>query len=151
MLPSDIKDREHKKFVENASGDVTVRVTAEDLELGAVEITDGRDGGTDRAAVDWDGTYNALAVMDSRMKTDVDDNAIAKDQVLPVNIPLNYGYDTSGAFWSRFLVETDNDAIPAGQITQLVIPLNYYYEAKTSTWKRWQGESGSMWTTVVGL
>jgi len=103
------------------------------------------------AEVDWDGTYMALAVMDSRLKTDVDDNIITHSQVLPLDIDLNYGYDDTEGYWSRFLVELDNDDIPAGQTTQLVIPLNYYWEAKSNAWKRWQGEDGSMWTTVVGL
>ena len=76
---------------------------------GSLSIRDPISG--EEANVDWDGTYSALAVMDSRMKIDVDDDGIAHSQVLPLNIVENYGYDTTEGLWSRFKLEYDNDDI----------------------------------------
>jgi hypothetical protein len=60
-LSEDIKDREHRKFVETLAGETAVRVEmASDIQVGAVEV---KDGTTDtRAVVKTDGTDNALAV-----------------------------------------------------------------------------------------
>lgn len=61
-LPTDVKDREFNKFVEDGSGNVALRtaITVEDIEIGAVEI---KDGTTDtRASVD---SNNALKIFDS--------------------------------------------------------------------------------------
>ena len=107
--------------------------------------------GTDDVAVDWDGHYNALAVTDGRMVYDVDDNGIAANQIPQTTNDLNYGYHNTHGYWTRFLTDTDDGSIAAGQVPQLVANLNYYYEAKSGVWERWQGESGSLWTTVVGL
>jgi hypothetical protein len=120
-----------------------------DIEIGAVEI---KDGTTDeRANVDWDGFYSALAVTDGRMVFNVDDNDIAPNQIPQTTNDLNYGFNDVANYWTRFLTQEDNDAVPDGQVPQLVLPLNYYWEAKSNAWKRWQGDSGSMWTTVVGM
>ena len=84
---------------------------------------------------------------------DVDDNGIAHSQILPSEIALNYGFDNTMDFWMRFLTEEDNGSIPAGQNPQLVINLPYFYSDKSQAWVRWEGDSdtGSMWTTVIGL
>lgn len=61
-LPTDIKDREMRKFVEDGSGDVAVRtsLTVGDIEIGKVEIKNATDDTT--AVVKTDGTNNALVV-----------------------------------------------------------------------------------------
>jgi len=105
----------------------------------------------DTADVDWDSTYNALTVMDSRVKVEVEDGNIAKDQVLTFGFNLNYAYDVTSTSWGRMILETDNDAIAPGQIPQLVNGLMYYFDDKTNVWQRWRGDAGSMWTTVIGL
>ena len=120
-----------------------------DIEIGAVEI---KDGTTDeRANVDWDGFYSALAVTDGRMVFNVDDNDIAHSQIPQTVLPLNYGYEDTEGTWTRFLTEYDNGDVPGGQHPQLVLPLNYYWDAKLGAWTRWEGDSGSVWTYVVNL
>ena len=115
----------------------------------AVRVID--EASEDSVDIDWDGTYNAMAVIDSRMKVEVEDGSVAKDQVLTYGFTLNYAYDETVNTWGRMILETDDDAIPDGQTAQLVIPLMQYYDDKTHTWMRWRGESGSLWTTVIGL
>jgi hypothetical protein len=69
MLPLDIKDREYKKFGEDADGNVIVRtgLVVEDIEIGAVELKNASDD--TRAKVKTDGTDNALVVTQNTVPT----------------------------------------------------------------------------------
>ena len=132
---------------EDAINPIPVSIDS-DIEVGAVEIKDA--DSEDRAEVTWDGTFLALNVYDSRFTQEIDDGILADDLQRITNLNLNYGYLNSAGYWTRFLTDIDDGDIAAGQTPQLVNGLMYYYEDKSASWKRWEGEGGSMWTTLYG-
>ena len=96
-LPRDIKDLEKLKFVEDDSGNVSVRtnLVVKDIQIGAVEI---KDGSTDtRATVESDGTDNALVVKQNSSplpkSTDMEGNG--KNAVGTTAVEVTFTGDTN--------------------------------------------------------
>ena len=73
MLPTDIRDLEKQKFVEDGSGDVAVRtaIVVEDIQIGAVEIKNATTD--DRTTVIKPGSEGALIVEKIHYAERVDD------------------------------------------------------------------------------